>query len=202
MIRRNHRIGIHGFPGILPVAIRLATVVVASALISATAGAGLFDFNADCNDPDEQSARIVELKSLYTKLIEPIEGVPPAEAEYIRKEREESLRPPGNPPRFRLVYAHRFYQAVQVHDSFDTVMGHLEAAESAASLPDKIGALVDALEAAGTLAERVSDYIDADSARTDPILTADATGSLSFRMSSARGFTALTAKCFLRAIAR
>lgn len=78
-----------------------------------------------------RSAQISYLKTMYARIADAIEAVPPDEADYIRKEKAASLKFPGNRARFNLVYSNRFYQGVEVRDAVGDVIEHLDAANAA-----------------------------------------------------------------------
>jgi len=167
-------------------------------LIAHAPQAGAFCDN--CLSAADRATCIVNLERSYTRISDQIEAVPPAEAEYIRKEKAASLTPPVNRARFNLVYQNRYYHAVQVHDGVEGVMEHLRAAK--ASLPDRqLSMLIYALGGAGALTAEVSDYLDADSRRPDRVQDDDG-GSLSFMVGFSRAMTVNAAQCFLRAIVR
>ncbi len=176
----------------------LRTALTGCAFVLLTNGAmpAPFPFGGPCTQPPP----LAELKDLYESIADFVEAVPPSEAEYIRNE-ERAAFDKGNEARFELVFSNQFYHALHVRDGVDEATGYISAAISgrySGTVDGQVSALIDALQVAGALTSSVSEYIDFDARRPQPVLSKDDRVNLSARMELARSATADTAKCLLK----
>jgi hypothetical protein len=122
------------------------------------------------SDESFRMGRIDRLISILRTVVEPVEGVPPLEADFIRNELDRALRA-KNQALYNSVTQNKFYRAFEVKKTFETLIGKLVSASQAKSARRQAQLLIDALQEFPDFATALNQYADFDRARSQPMFT-------------------------------
>ncbi|WP_157096043.1 hypothetical protein [Methylosinus sp. R-45379] len=127
---------------------------------------------AKCGSVEYRAIFIDRTQKMYGAIVAPIERVPPSEAEFLRREIEDSLWS-ENKGRFKIAQSNRFYHALQVQDAYERLCDKLAFAKKAESAKEATQLIFDAYDAAHQLTLALRDYLDFDERRNPPVVPTD-----------------------------
>jgi len=152
-----------------------------------------------CRDRAFYLSQVDAVEKVALQLERSVEGVPPADAEYIRRESRAALDQ-KNSQRYSIIAHSRYYMALQFHDDIKVVLDNIAAAKSASTSKQTATFLSVVVSRLGDLKSSLSDYMEADAKRSPSVLKKDDRSGLYFSIAVVRSSALNLLQCVLGSI--